>query len=283
MNDEESEQVDDGSYEEGMVPNPLYQRRSQSPEQQNAWDKIEEKKREEIRTRFTRLIEMLKESRDSILDIVRDAPVEFAGRDNRKNLTEEQLNRIFFDINNLNYCLGQARPMLDAYIRFQHSTPDFGPVNNLLYALNQFLVDTQKRQFYILWSQPGVDFKGKPHEPKHYFRAVPLRNVVNKLSFLIERILGALETGGNYIVDIPKRQTQSRYDGVQSRFGSYGGSSYGGGGGYDNINGGYDNRFGNKFWDRRNPNFEDMQRSKSVKKQSPQRDFGDNYEDQEMV
>lgn len=269
-----------------------------SQDEERLWDKKEDERRAQIKNRYTEVIDEIAESKDTILEIVNKANIVFKGRDNRIDITYEQVEDIFDCMRALNASLGKARSLFDAYVHFSRSTPDLTPVNNILFNFNRFLVESQQRPFFILWSnnKDYSDDKDNPKDdPKYYFRAVKIKNYANKLSFLLERILGALEIAGNYIVDIPKThpQMQQRYDGS-------GGSQLGGMGGLNR----FDNRFpGSRFSNtpgnqtsnpylrnlydknvKRNaqtdPVLEEIRRLKTVEKSSP-RDFGDEQDEYE--
>lgn len=263
-----------------------------SQDEEKLWDKKEDERRSQIRDRYGEVITELKKSTDIILGIVNNANVVFKGRDNRIDITYEEVEQLFDSMRDLNASLGKARSLFDAYVHFVRSTPDLAPINNILFNFNRFLVDSQQRPFFILWSNNKNEIT-KEDEPKYYFRSVKIKNYANKLSFLIERILGALEIAGNYIVDIPKThpQMQQRYDGSGgSQLGGMGnlnrfdnrfpGSRFSGSGINQSTNNPYLNNLYNNSKKRdvqNDPVLEELRRMKTVER-TPPRDFGDEYE-----
>jgi len=255
-----------------------------SDEEERLWDKKEDESRAKIKERYDSVIKELKESKDNILTIVNGADIVFRGRDNRIDISQEEVEEVFDSMRQLNSSLGKTKSLFDAYVHFARSTPDLKNVNGILYNFNRFLVDSQQRPFFILWSQEG----------KYFFRAVKIKNYANTLSFLIERIIGALTIAGNYVTDIPKvhHNTQQRYDGYGSpqlsginRFNPGLASSrfqQGGSGAYNNgtyLKGLYEQsmKTGQKRNMKKDPLLEEIRRLKTVE-QSEQRDFGDEHE-----
>lgn len=253
-------------------------------EEERIWDKKEDESRAKIKERYDTVIKELQISKNKVLSIVNDAEIVFKGRDNRIDITEEEVEEIFESMRGLNNALGKTKSLFDAYVHFARSTPDLKNVNGIIYNFNKFLVDSQQRPFFVLWSQEG----------KYYFRAIKIKNYANSLSFLIERIIGALTIAGNYVTDIPKvhHNAQQRYDGMSNpqlnpgnRFGSgYAGSRFpqGNAGGYSGSN--YLNNLyaqSMKTGQNRNmkndPLLEEIRRMKTVERSS-QRDFGDEDE-----
>ena len=253
-------------------------------EEERIWDKKEDESRAKIKERYDTVINELKGSKDTILSIVNEADIVFKGRDNRIDITSEEVEDIFGSIRNLNCALGKTKSLFDAYVHFARSTPDLKNVNGIIYNFNRFLVESQQRPFFVLWSQEG----------KFYFRAIKIKNYANSLSFLIERIIGALTIAGNYVTDIPKvhHNTQQRYDGMggpqlpgSNRFSpGLTGSRFpqGNTSGYNSSN--YLNNLYSqsmKTGQNRNmkndPLLEEIRRMKTVERSSP-RDFGDEDE-----
>ena len=176
-----------------------------SDEEERIWDKKEDERRAVIKGRYDKVIGELKDSTKKILDIVNNSKTEFKGRDNRRDITQEEVTEIFDSMRTLNSALGKTRSLSDAYIHFTRSTPELADINNILYYFNKFLLDSQQRPFFILWEK----------EWKYDFRASKIRNYGNVISFLIERIIGSLEVASNYVVDIPKvHPKQQKYDGI---------------------------------------------------------------------
>lgn len=253
-------------------------------EEERIWEKKEDESRAKIKERYDNVIEELQNSKDKILSIVNEAEIVFRGRDNRIDISQEEVEDIFGSMRSLNCALGETKSLFDAYVHFARSTPDLKNINGIIYNFNRFLVDSQQRPFFVLWSQEG----------KYYFRAIKIKNYANSLSFLIERIIGALSVAGNYVTDIPKihHNTQQRYDGMgnpqlhgSSRFSPGIGTSrfsQGNIGGYNSGN--YLNNLyaqSMKTGQNRNmkndPLLEEIRRMKTVERSS-QRDFGDEIE-----
>ena len=253
-----------------------------SAEEERIWDKKEDESRAKIKERYDGVIEELQDSKDKILSIVNNAPIVFKGRDNRIDVTREEVEDVFDSIRKLNSSLGKTKSLFDAYVHFARSTPDLKNINNIIYNFNKFLMDSQKRPFAILWSQ----------EDKFYFRAVRTKEYANSLSFLIERIIGALSVAGNYVTDIPKvhHNTQQRYDGMGSpQLGGMNRFTPGVTGSRFPQSGLNNNSYLNKLYEqsmgtgsKRNmksdPLLEEIRRMKTVEK-SVQRDFGDENEE----
>ena len=208
---------------EGGIPGfPMERQHRLSPEEESAWEEKERKAREEIQKRFITIVVDMKRDCDIINDIVNSAESKVVGANHeRVDLSEDDLSDLTVNIKDMNFLLGKARPMLDSYIRFSTTTPDFKPINNLMYQLNTFLRDTQKKRFYQIHKQKY---------DKRYFKKIPLLSIVDKISFLVERILGTMSVGGDYIVDVGK----SRRD----KYGARG--EMGPGTGMD--------RFGGSYW-----------------------------------
>ena len=227
------------------------------PEEQSDWEKKEQEKREEIRTKFTVIIEELHGSVSDIIDIVESGEIKTIAFAKRVILSEEDIKGITKNIGNINFLLGKSRPMLDSYIKFTNTTPDFKSINDIIFQLSRFMTDTQRKPFYQI------------HEEKYgkrYFKKVPILKLANDVSILSERILGTLEVAGDYIVDVGKLSSNNTrrqdYD-----VGGYGSDRY-------------------SYWDRKNwdkthkdepKNFETEQRRKQPD-QRPLRDVGDVYE-----
>lgn len=253
-----------------------------SAEEERIWDKKEDESRAKVKERYDEVIKELKDSKDKILSIVNSAPIVFKGRDNRIDITLEEVEEIFNSIRNLNASLGKTKSLFDAYVHFARSTPDLKNINNIIYNFNKFLMDSQERPFAILWSQEG----------KYFFRAVKTKKYANSLSFLIERIVGALSVAGNYVTDIPKvhHNTQQRYDGMSNpQLGGMNRFAPGISGSRfpqsEHNNGRYLNKLyeqsmgtGSKRNMKSDPLLEEIRRMKTVEK-SAQRDFGDEHEE----
>lgn len=253
-----------------------------SEEEERIWEKKEDERRAEIKGRYDKVIDELKTSKDRILDIVNNSKIVFKGRDNRIDITQNEVTEIFDCMRTLNSALGKTRSLSDAYIHFARSTPDLADINNILYYFNKFLLDSQQRPFFILWAKDG----------KYYFRASKIKNYGNVISFLTERIIGSLEVASNYIVDIPKvHPQQQKYDGI-------GNQQIGGMNRFDNRFpgsrfsqqglSGSNNTYLKNLYDQslkggknrnvqNDPVLEEIRRLKTVEK-SQQRDFGDVYE-----
>ena len=250
-------------------------------EEERIWNKKEDERRALIKGRYDKVIEELQIPKQRILEIVNNADVVFKGRDHRIDVTQKEVTEIFDCMRNLNTALGKTRSMFDAYLHFARSTPDLAAINTILYNFNRFLLDSQQRPFFILWVK----------EDKYYFKAVKIRNYGNKISFLIERIIGSLEVASNYVVDIPKvHPQQQKYDGVGSpqisginRFDNrFPGSRF-----QQPGTSGTGNTYLKKLYEdslskknrntQTDPVLEEIRRLKTIEK-SPQRDFGDEHE-----
>lgn len=273
----------------GLRPGVMQQGLGNPPseEEERIWEKKEDERRTLIKKRYDKVIKELQDSKDRILEIVNTADMVFKGRDHRIDITREEVSEIFDSMRILNSALGKTRSLSDAYIHFARSTPDLAAINTILYHFNKFLLDSQQRPFFILWVK----------ENKYYFRAVKIRNYANVISFLTERIIGSLEVASNYVIDIPKvHPQQQKFDGI----GNFGNSQMGGLNRFDNRfpgsrfsqpgMSGNNNPYLKKLYEQsltnkdRNvqtdPVLEEIRRLKTVEKTpSPQRDFGDPYEE----
>jgi len=253
-------------------------------DEEKLWDKKEDERRALIKKRYEDVILELREPLDSLLKVSNEAKIKFIGRESRLDVSLEEVESIFKAMRNLNLSLGKTRSLFDAYIHFDRSTPDLKNINNILYNFNRFMIETQQRRFFILWAQEG----------KYYLKSVKTKGYINNVSFLIERIIGALEVASNYVVDIPKinPNVQQRYDGLGNpqsggfnRFGSgFSGSRYN----QPNYGNSNSDGFLKKLYEnsgtpgtKRNlqtdPLLEELRRMNTVQK-SPPRDFGDEYE-----
>ncbi|MCK5018827.1 MAG: hypothetical protein KAS32_17325 [Candidatus Peribacteraceae bacterium] len=230
------------------------------------YDKKEDEKREIIRGRFTTIVTDLSNSCEEMQTAINNKEKEEVARAIRINFSENELLSFKENIKALNLNLGKARPMLDSYITFRNTTPKFDYVNNLIYKLNKFMIDTQKRRFYEL---------RLVHDDKRYFKYMMLSSIVEELSMLIERIKGTMETGGQFIVDFPKVQSTNQhgpgtYNDGEFNQGPYNSPYYSGG--YSPYRG------GKEYSKMLEAQRENELRTKTVQK-TPLRDIGDGYED----
>lgn len=258
-----------------------------SDDEERQWDKKEDERRALIKKRYDDVILELREALDSLMEIADIKKMEFIGRESRLDVSLEDVEGIFSSMRSLNLSLGKTRSLFDAYIHFDRSTPDLKNINNILYNFNRFMIETQQRRFFILWAQEG----------KYYLKSVKTKGYINNISFLVERIIGALEVAANYVVDIPKvnPSTQQRYDGLGNpqsgglnRFdGRFGGSRFN----QPNYNNSSSDGFLKRMYEnsgetgkKRNlqtdPLLEELRRMNTVQK-SPSRDIGDEYEEYE--
>lgn len=193
------------------------------------WQKKEiEKRNKFLRQKFINVIDSLVDSKDRIKEIVGEKKSVFKGRKLRIDIPREELDEMSGHIESMNFQLGKASTMLDSYIRFRNSTPDLRPINNLIYELNEFVVNSQRSVFF---QQHMIQ------NNKRYFEKLDLQDKVMQISFLIERILGVMETGGDFTVDViymesEKREERERgadrFGRIDNRYDDYGGG-YGGG------------------------------------------------------
>ena len=239
--------------------NEVFEGEIETKESRVDYDEKENEKRLLIQKRFTYIINIFDETCKNMLELINNREKEDLARAIRISFSENELYLFKENLKVMNRTLGKARPMLDSYIIFSNSTPKFDYVNNLVYKLNSFIIETEKRRFYEIHLMKYN---------KRYFKYVNMNSIVEELAILIERIKGTLETGGELIVDYPKIQSS----------------------GSNNLNDGYDGGYPprNPYYDNFTPyrgkeytkmlssQREESLRTKTVQK-TPLRDIGDGY------
>lgn len=94
-------------------------------------------------------------------------------------------------LNQVNELLGMSNGMVDAYVFFENSTPDFKKHYNIIYDLHEAIKKHRRSWFYMYWRQQN----------QHLYPTLIIEEYIRELNMLLSRLKGHLKVGGDYIVD----------------------------------------------------------------------------------
>jgi hypothetical protein len=222
-------------------------------------DELELKKRQEIVSRFNNA------SFDSdvrfLIDTCNNAEYgEFAFK-HRIGLNNDDFHNFFQTLMDINEHLAMCQSILDSYITFSNSTPNFQNLQNAIFHFYDFIAKQSSRTFYfVMLEKYGI----------HYFEAGTFKKHVYGLSFLLSRLKGTLAVASWYIIDIESQTRQSNSGGFD-RFGGSGGFDRFGGNNFGSgAYGNYGNSYGNY-----NPAYNNIGVNRTTTNIKIHRDIGD--------
>lgn len=98
------------------------------------------------------------------------------------------------EMDNVNLHIGMASSVLDSYITFTKSQPDFTKFFNLFYQLQKFTDNHRSSIFYI----------SNAKNNSYLYPYTVINRALHKMSFLLSRLCGTLMVAGDYIMDQPQ-------------------------------------------------------------------------------
>jgi len=139
------------------------------------------------------------------------------------SMSEDEEEEFITEINRLNENIGAARSILDSYITFTRSQPDFEKFLNIIFQVHEFMENYTEKSIFYLFNLRSSNKRLYP---------LKLNKALHKLSLLFARLCGTLSIAGDYIIDLPPASHPSQMpDGVNGS--PYWRGDYGGGYGYD--------------------------------------------------
>lgn len=215
-------------------------------------ENLEIQKRKEIVDKFNDA--SFHEDVKILLDIVKNAEYRELAFKYRIGLTEDQFLAFFNTLTEINEHLAMCQSILDAYVKFSNSTPNFKNLLNELYHFYSFISEQASRTFYFVTLED---------EGMHFFEAGKFKKHVYGLAFLLARLKGTLTIATWYLIDIAFQNRQPSYnDGMMgNRFGGL--NDY-----HAPYSGGYGNRYDSRMYDFMSPN-------RTTTKLNVHRDIGD--------
>lgn len=155
------------------------------------------------------------------------------------SLTVEEEQELLAELDRLNENIGKARTILDSYITFTRSSPDFEKFLNIIFQVHEYMETYAEQSIFYQFN--------KRQYGKCLYSNEKLVKAQHKLSFLFNRLCGTLTVAGDYIIDLAYLQpAQHSQPGMEGAGGYYRPDYYGGGG----YGGGYGGDWRNNFTDR---------------------------------
>lgn len=199
------------------------------------YDEKELQKRKEIVERFKTI--GLDKDIETLTQLSENAMYKEVAFKPRVGFYNSEFNKLQQCVRDINTHVAMAQSILDAYIRFPQSTPDFDNIKNVLYNFHKFIWEESSKSFHI----ERVNREGIHYLPNKTYRGKdrtgmptivhPFTMHVNNITYLLSRLIGVLDVGGWYLIDV---EGEKRNTGEEERYGGrYGGyDRYGGLGGY---------------------------------------------------
>ncbi len=162
----------------------------------------ETKKREEIANDFNVLISRIKVPFQSIL-ILRKNKIKPDSKESKElgirvdsvyfKLNEEEEQKFFQHLTDLNETLGAANSTLDSYIKFTKSSPDFEKFLNMFFIFVENYTNYRASYFFQVNAEKG----------NYLYPYYEVDNVLVKLQFLFARLCGTLSIGARWTIIQP--------------------------------------------------------------------------------
>jgi hypothetical protein len=202
------------------------------------YDEKELEKRKEIVARFQGI--GLDEDIKNITDLTENAMYIEVAFKPRVGFHNAEFSKLQECVRSINTHVAMAQSILDAYIRFPQSTPDFDNIKNVLYGFHKFIWEESSKSFHIervnrdgIHYLPNKTFRGR-NRAGEWVIVYPYTMHVNNITYLLSRLIGVLDVGGWYLIDV---EGEKRGAEEQGRYGGYGGGYGGYGGGYGGFDG----------------------------------------------
>ncbi len=157
----------------------------------------EEKKLEEIANHLFTIIGEIKDPFTIIQGLIKNKVT--INHKTYFELNEEEDVEFFQNITKLNESLGKASSILDSYIRFTKSSPDFDKFLNIIY---NFVVNYNAHRGTIF-------FQANAEMGLYLYPYFEVDAVMKKMNLLYHRLCGTLRIGGQYIIIQPPRVPSS--------------------------------------------------------------------------
>ncbi len=155
--------------------------------------KTDQDKREEISQKFYTLSSAIKLSLENLIHITSSSKKHHINIQPYFILNERTEEAFMHEMDNVNLHIGMASSVLDSYITFTKSQPDFTKFFNLFYQLQKFTDNHRSSIFYISNARNG----------SYLYPYTVINRALRKMSFLLSRLCGTLMVAGDYIMDQP--------------------------------------------------------------------------------
>lgn len=150
-------------------------------------------KREVISQKFYTLSSAIKISLETLIDITDTSKKHYINIQPYFIVTEKSERAFMHEMDNVNFQIGMASSVLDSYITFTKSQPDFTKFFNLFYQLQKFTDNHRSSIFYITNARNN----------NYMYPYTVINRALRKMSFLLSRLCGTLMVAGDYIQDQP--------------------------------------------------------------------------------
>ncbi len=150
-------------------------------------------KREAIGQKFYTLSSAIKVSLENLIRITTSSNKHYINLQPYFIVNEKTEDTFIHELDNVNLHIGMASSVLDSYITFTKSQPDFTKFFNLFYQLHKFITNHRKTIFYITNTRDG----------KIMYPFTTINNTLHSIDFLLSRLCGTLMVAGDYIQDQP--------------------------------------------------------------------------------
>ncbi len=174
-------------------------------EDNNDFDEKEQEAREAVAEKFDEIIEDLRKVNKSLEILMNSSPQFIAGK-YRVEIKEDMFNNIL-KMDKLNELTSKSKIYLKMYIYFgKEATPNFDYIKNLIFLFQQKLMEEQARRFAIVQ---------KNTYKKRYISKPLIDYYLKGIHIWISRIIGALDSGADYIVTVPPRREDRMGSGLE--------------------------------------------------------------------
>lgn len=150
-------------------------------------------KREAISQKFYTLSSAIKISLETLIGITDTSEKHYINIQPYFIVTEKTEKAFMHEMDNVNFQIGMASSVLDSYITFTKSQPDFSKFFNLFYQLQKFTDNHRSSVFYITNARNN----------NFMYPYTVINRALRKMSFLLSRLCGTLMVAGDYIQDQP--------------------------------------------------------------------------------
>lgn len=202
------------------------------------FDEREQEAREEVAEKFDEIIEDLEKVKKSLEGLMNSTPQFIAGK-YRVEIKEDMFRNIL-KMDKINELTTKSNIYLKYFIYFgREGTPNFDYIKNLIFLFQQKLMEEQARRFAIVQ---------KNNYGKIYISKPLIDYYLKGIHIWISRIIGALDSGADYITMVPPQRGQNM-GGPDMEGGNIGATGdYAGGEGYIDE----DLRYANsdRWWER---------------------------------